>query len=185
MNPVKRRMNPWTIAALVFGLLFGATYLRYALWPAIEVVVPLLIGGARVHVQGWAGLLDDGPEILVIETSTGSLEADLGIDWGVGPRVLLYRTPQNRLGILRDGATFEAVANVSKASGPVFEPTQDLDSEGWTYLGAIVLKHIDGPRFVPPSELEECYAPLGARSSPIRKKFQVQRDCAGTRPSAR
>ena len=184
MDPMKRRWNPWITAALILGILFGATYLRYALWPAIEVVVSLPMGDARVRVQSWAGVIDDGPEIIIVETPAGTLRADLGSDWGVGPRVLLYRTPQDQLGILRDGAAFEAVVDLRKASGPFFEPTRNLDGEGWTYLGAIVLKHADGALFVPSSEYGECYALFGAGSSRFRKSYQDQRDCARLKSSA-
>ncbi|MET7244317.1 hypothetical protein ABZT49_13180 [Methylobacterium sp. EM32] len=176
--------NRWAVAAIVLGVLFGATYLRFAIRPAIEVVVPLPMADARVRMQGWAGFLDDGPEILVIETSAGTLHADLGSDWGSGPRVLLYRTPQDQLGVLRDGATFEAVVDLSGKSGPSFVPTQSLDSAGWTYLGAIVLKHIDGARFVLPTESDECYPMLGAGSSHLRKAHQVEHMCLHPKPGA-
>lgn len=130
-----------------------------------------------VRLEVWAGLNDEKWK-LIVTTPRGSMERDLWHAPISNPRINLYVTPDDRLVALTDGggdATFALGSTSAPKRGQ--DERSVIDSERWTYEGAFRRPPGGDWRFLTVAELPECFAMLGAGSSPYRIEHHAESFC--------
>lgn len=168
-----------SLAALIVYLGLGLMYSD-----PILATTSLPMGSATARLRIDTSSLDYNlkPYEIVVETSYGSAEHTLWIDWGPAQRTSLYRTKDDWLVVLGGGGTAEMFMVVG-TSGPRWVPYQDrptTDGRDWTYLGAFDTYSANGYRrfrWYPTGQFGECFPMYGAGDSPYRKDHQHASSC--------
>lgn len=144
-----------------------------------KIKVDLPFPDTSASVEVWSDGLESRYE-LVVKNGSGQARTKMWTDWGPATRANFYVTPENFIVVI-GGHGCCYVFKVGEKKPPRiadFAEYRNLDSESWTYLGAVSKDRLGETRFFTPNEMRECISNYGVGGDPRRAKFQVPGECA-------